>query len=243
MSSPAFNEKIFNKIESTTDYADVGTMTVSGTINKTGILFLLMLATSVVSWNLAGTQLGLNLMITSIILNLILGFVIIFKKDLAPTLAPIYALVEGFALGAISANYEYVRPGIAMNAMISTFSCLGLMIVLYHMKILQATPRFQKGLAVAMLAILVTYLVNLVMGMFGHPVAMINQGGTIGILFSLVVVGVAALNFIIDFAVIEDGETRRAPKFMEWYCAFGVLLTLIWLYLEILRLLSKMSKK
>lgn len=242
MSSPAFNEKIFNKVESS-DYADVSTMTVSGTINKTGILFLLMLATSIVSWNISDTPLGGSLMVGAIILNLILGFVIIFKKDLAPTMAPVYALVEGFVLGAISARYEWVRPGIAMNAMVSTFSCLGLMIVCYHFKILQATPRFQKVMGIAMMAIVLTYIVNIVMGLFGHPIAMINEGGTIGILFSVVVVGVAALNFIIDFATIEDGAARKAPKFMEWYCAFGVLLTLIWLYLEILRLFSKLQKK
>ncbi len=243
MSSPAFNEKIFNKLESNADYADAGAMTVSGTINKTGILFLLMLSTSIVSWNIANSDLGMMLMMIAIILNLILGFVIIFKKNLAPTLAPVYALVEGFALGAISARYESVRPGIAMNAMISTFSCLGIMILLYHLKVLQATPRFQKGLAVAMIAIVATYLVNIVMGLFGRPIAMINEGGTIGIVFSLVVVGVATLNFIMDFALIEEGEARKAPKFMEWYSAFAVLLTLIWLYLEILRLLSKLSKK
>ncbi len=243
MSSPAFNEKIFNKIESHSDYADTGAMTVSGAINKTGTLFLLMLSAAIVSWNLSDSSSGAMLMVISFILSFILAFVIIFKKNLAPTLAPVYALAEGFVLGAISARYESIHPGIAMNAMISTFSCLALVLALYHLKILQATPRFQKVLGISMMAILLTYLVNLVMGLFGHPIAMINEGGTVGILFSVVVVGVAALNFVIDFALIEEGASRKAPKFMEWYCAFAVMLTLVWLYLEILRLLSKLSKR
>ena len=242
MSSPAFNEKLFNKIQ-TSDYADAGAMTVNGTINKTGILFLLMVATSIVSWNLANTELGIALLVGSLVINLILGFVIIFKKNLAPSLAPVYALVEGFVLGAISARFEATRPGIAMNAMILTFSCLGLMLALYHFKVLRATPRFQKVMTIAMAAIVMTYVCNIIAGLFGHPMAFINQGGTFGIVFSVVVVGVAALNFIMDFDLIETGAAQRAPKFMEWYCAFGVMLTLVWLYLEILRLLSKLSRK
>lgn len=244
MSSPAFNEKIFNRVESTSSsYADVSVMTVSGTINKTGLLFLMMLSTALVSWNLHGTDLGNMLMISGLIIGLILSFVIIFKKEWSPTLAPVYALAEGFVLGGISAMYEASRPGIAMNAMVSTFSVLALMIGLYHFKVLQATPRFQKGMAVAMGAIVMTYICNMIAGFMGHPMAFITQGSTFGILFSVVVVGVAALSFITDFAIIEQGAARRAPKFMEWYCGFAVLLTLVWLYLEILRLFSKLNSK
>ncbi len=242
MSSPAFNEKIFNKVQAT-DYADAGAMTVSGTINKTGILFLLMLSTAIVSWNLEGQGLGGILMISGLVVGLIVSLVIIFKRETAPTLAPVYALAEGLVLGSISAMYEVAKPGIAMNAMVSTFSCLALMLGLYHFRILQATPRFQKVMAVAMGAIVMTYICNMIAGFMGHPMAFINQGGTFGILFSVVVVGVAALNFIIDFTVIEQGAASRAPKYMEWYCAFGVLLTLVWLYLEILRLLSKLNNR
>lgn len=244
MSSPAFNEKLFNKIETTRDSSLQTSMTVAGAINKTGILFLLMLSTSILSWTLAKS--GMNMMpimLGSIVVNLILGFVIIFKKEFAPTLSPVYALVEGFVLGTISVTYEVLKPGIAMNAMMSTFSCLAVMLALYHFKILQATPRFQKIMGVSMFAIMLTYLCSMVAGFFGHSIAFIHEASPIGIIFSLVIVGVAALNFILDFALIEEGAARKAPQYMEWYCAFGVLLTLVWLYLEILRLLSKLSRK
>ena len=179
----------------------------------------------------------------SFVLALILSMTIIFKKEWAPQLAPVYALSEGVVLGAISAIASASMPGVASNAIALTLGDLGLMLILYRFQILRATPAFQKAVIISTGAIALVYVLDLVMGIFGHGVPMIHESGRVGILFSLFAVGVASMNFILDFDLIEQAAARRAPKYVEWYSAFALMLTLVWLYLEILRLLGKTSRK
>jgi uncharacterized YccA/Bax inhibitor family protein len=143
-------------------------------------------------------------------------------------------------LGAISQVVQLRYPGIVVNAMMLTFGVLGLMLLLYTSRIIRVTERLVKGIMVATAAVALVYFVDLMLNLFGTQVPYIHQCGPIGIGISLVIVGIAAFNLLVDFAVIEDGVTKGAPKFMEWYCGMALLVTLVWLYLEILRLLSKL---
>ena len=175
------------------------------------------------------------------IVALIMSLLIIFGPHRAPYLSQPYAFCEGLLLGAISSVYAAKYPGIVSNAMLLTLSCLGLMLVLYRLKIIRNTERFRSVIMTATMAIGVTYLINMVMSFFGTSIPMIHKSTPMGIGFSVVVVGVAAFNLIVDFDFIE--QAHSAPKYMEWYGAFALLVTLVWLYLEILRLLSKINKK
>ncbi len=214
-------------------------MTVSGTVNKTGVLFLLLIAGGYFGWGPSGAP----LMFLCLIVGFILALVISFKQNLAPALSPIYAIAEGVVLGSISSIAERAYPGIAMNAFLLTLSTMGLMLALYHFKVIRATPLFQKVVFFATGAIMMTYLVDMVMGMFGHSVPYLNSASPIGIAISVGIVIVAALNLIMDFEVIHRGAQMGAPKYMEWYGGFALIVTLVWLYLEILNLLSKLSSQ
>jgi uncharacterized YccA/Bax inhibitor family protein len=241
-SNPVFNPKTLNKIGDLVREQDQA-MTVSGTINKTGFLILLTIASSAFAWTIAETPMAKALSIGALILNVILCLVIVFKKTTAPTLAPAYALIEGFCLGFISFWMNARYPGIAVNGMILTFAVVTIMLSLYHFRIIRVTEKFMAIVMVATLAIGVTYLVDIALSFFSMPIGFIHQGSTAGIIFSLCVVGVAALNLILDFDMIEKSVAARAPKWMEWYAGFAVLITVIWLYIEILRLLSKMNSR
>ena len=241
--NPVFNEKTLRKLTDEGVLDEAKTMTINGSINKAGILLVLMTLTSAYSSSIADSEFGLALMVGSVFVNLVLAFVLIFNRQLAPTLAPVYALVEGLSIGAVSAWANRSYPGIVSNAMILTFSCLALMIGLYHYQIVRVTERFRSVLLAATLAITFTYLINLGLMFFGLSIPMIHSSGPYGIAFSVVVVAVAAFNLLLDFDTIERAAAQRAPKYMEWYAGFAVLVTLVWLYLEILRLLGKMSKK
>lgn len=240
--NPVFNGKTINGFQDRVN-EDSGTMTVNGTINKTGILLLITMATSAYSWSNAEAGGGLGFVGLGVIVTLILSFAIVFKKEWSPVLAPAYAACEGLMIGAISFFFNMRYPGIVFNAMVLSFGTLFGMVVLYHTGILRATEQFKKIMFMAMIGILCTYLINLVMSLFSHPLPFLHEGTPVGILFSLVVVAVAALNFILDFDMIERAAESRFPKYMEWYGGFAVLVTLIWLYFEILRLLSKLNSR
>jgi uncharacterized YccA/Bax inhibitor family protein len=218
-------------------------MTTTGSINKTGFLLLLLIFSSSISWNMVGSPMGGMVAIGSGLLGFVLALVLTFKMNLAPVLAPVYAILEGLLIGWISATYDRTMPGIVSNAAILTFATLGLMLLLYRFKILQATENFKRVIMLATMSIMVVYLVDFVMMLFGLPIAFIHTGSPVGIVFSLIVAGVAALNLILDFSFITQGEMRRAPKYMEWYAGFTLMVTLVWLYLEILRLLSKINRR
>lgn len=212
-------------------------MTLQGVINKTGILLLLCLAAAAFAWT--HPELRGPLMLAGLIGGLIACLVGIFKPTASPVAAPIYAVLEGLFLGAISQVFELRYPGIAVNAMMLTFGVLGIMLVLYTTRTIRVTSGLVKGVVAATGAIALVYVADIVLSLFGIRMPFLNASGPIGIGISLVIVGVAAFNLLIDFAAVEDGVSRGSPRYMEWYCGMGLLITLVWLYLELLRLLSK----
>lgn len=221
-------------------------MTIQGTINKTFALLAISMVSAVVVFQqaFAGYADKVNmLMIGGLVIGLILGFIIIFKKTTAPYLAPIYAFAEGALLGGISAYFEASYPGIAVQAISLTFLALFSMLALYKAKLIRATEKFKSAMFTAMMAIMVFYLIAIVASFFGKSFSILYSSSWIGIGFSLIVVGIASLNFILDFDLIEQASANYMPKYYEWYCAFGLLVTLIWLYLEMLRLLAKLRNR
>ena len=243
--NPTLTEKIFSKSITTTSHE---VMTVRGTINKFGFIFLMTIASAAFTWH-AYYQ-GQNVMpymIGGIIGGLVLALVITFKQTWAPFLAPLYGLVEGLFIGAISAiiNEAFIEsyPGIIMQAVGLTFGTALAMFVLYNFRVIRATEKFKSIIFTATAGIAIFYLIAMVLRMFGIDIPFLHEGGAIGIGFSLFVIAIAALNLIIDFDMIEKGAEMGAPKHMEWYCAFGLLVTIVWLYIEILRLLSKLGSR
>jgi uncharacterized YccA/Bax inhibitor family protein len=222
-------------------------MTLNGTVNKTGVLLVCAIATAAWTWHLFVQSHDaadvVPLMGVGLVGGFICAMVTIFKKQWSAVTAPLYALLEGLALGAFSAILEVRYPGIAMQAVGLTFGTLFVMLFLYRTGIIKVTQKFAIGVAAATGGIFVFYLLQFVLGIFGVQFTSINGSGPIGIGFSLIVVSIAALNLVLDFAFIEQGVQSGAPRYMEWYGAFGIMVTLVWLYIEILRLLSKMRSR
>ncbi|HYL63939.1 MAG TPA: Bax inhibitor-1/YccA family protein [Candidatus Methylomirabilis sp.] len=241
-SNPALNEKAFRG-----EVALGNAMTLQGTVNKTGLLLLCVVATSAWTWGLSHSNMpeaALRWMLGGVLGGFVVALVTIFKKNWAPVTAPIYALLEGLALGGISAIFEKMYPGVAMQAIGLTFGTLFVMLLAYKTGMIRATHGFKIGVIAATGGIAIFYLVEMVLSFFFHvQVPAINGSGFWGIAFSLFVVIVAALNLVLDFDMIETGVRGGAPKYMEWYGAFGLMITLIWLYLEILRLLAKARRR
>lgn len=241
-SNPALNENTFDGRVAVAGEA----MTLQGTVNKTGVLLLCVVITAAWTWGIAHSQApeaALPWMMGGLIGGLVFALVTIFKKEWSPITSPIYALCEGLVLGGISALLERTYPGIAIQAMGLTFGVTAVMLMLYKTGILRATPKFTVGVVAATGGIFVVYMVDLVLGMFGRHVPLLNSSGPLGIGVSAVIVIIAALNLILDFDFVETGVHARAPKYMEWYGAFGIMVTLVWMYLEILRLLSKVRQR
>ena len=224
-------------------------MTINGTVNKTGILLLLAVLTAAFAWSQAigaDGQIAPGAMIYAIggaIGGLVLAVVTVFKKEWSPVTAPMYALVEGFFLGAISAVFEARFPGIVFQAVLLTFGTLFALLVAYRSGLIKVTENFKLGVVAATGGIALLYLASFVLGFFDINVPVIHEASWLGIAFSLFVVVVAALNLVLDFDFIENGAAARAPKYMEWYGAFGLMVTLVWLYVEFLRLLSKLQSR
>jgi uncharacterized YccA/Bax inhibitor family protein len=241
-SNPALNEKAF---KAQAAFGDA--MTLQGTVNKTGLLLLCVVATAAWTWGLShsGTPgTAIPWMIGGLLGGFVVALVTIFKPAWSPLTAPLYALLEGLALGGISAMFEHRYHGVAIQAVGLTFGTLFVMLMAYKTGIIRATQGFKLGVIAATGGIAVFYLVEMVLGGFFHiTVPAVNGSGIIGIGFSLFVVIIAALNLVLDFDMIETGVAGGAPKYMEWYGAFGLMVTLIWLYLEILRLLSKLRDR
>ena len=223
-------------------------MTVRGTLNKFGFLFLMVMGAAFYSWKeFAGGGNVMPLILIGAFGGLGVAIVLIFKKEWSPYLAPAYALLEGLFVGAISAQYNYAfaakAPNLIINAVGLTFGTAIAMYLLYSFGIIKATQKFKAIEMTATMGIAVFYLLTWVISFFGIDIAFLHEGSLMGIGFSLFVVAIAALNLILDFDMIENGAQLGAPKYMEWYGAFGLLVTIIWLYLEILRLLSKLSSR
>ncbi len=226
--------------------SDTSVMTLNGTVNKTAILLGIAFITAAWSW--AQTQAGVSptgFMIGGALGGFIVALIIIFKQTLAPTLAWLYAALEGMMLGAISAMFEKMYPGIAFQAVFLTFAVLGALLFAYKTRLIKVTENFKLGLFAATAGIALFYLVSFVIGFFGVniPILSATNGSPMSIGFSVIVVIIAALNLVMDFDFIEEGATQGAPKYMEWYGAFSLIVTLVWLYLEILRLLSKLQNR
>jgi uncharacterized YccA/Bax inhibitor family protein len=220
-------------------------MTINGTINKIGIMLLLLMASAAYTWKLAleaaDPSRVSTLTMVGVFGGLIMALVTIFRPKSAGFTAPVYAIFEGLFLGAISALLHARYPGIAMQAVLLTIGTLFTMLFLYRSGRIRATPKFRRGVLMATGAIFFAYMINLLMGFFGMSLGFLHSSGPIGIAISLVIVVVAALNLIMDFDFIEKGSQMAAPKYMEWYGAFGLMVTLIWLYIEILRLLALLA--
>lgn len=221
-------------------------MTLSGTVNKTGILLVCTFATAAWTWFrfLTGDLATVAPLLTlGAIGGFICALVTVFKKEWSPVTAPIYALLEGLVLGGISAVFELRYPGIAVQAVGLTFGTLFVLLMAYSSRMIRVTDKFRLGIVAATGGIMLFYLAEMLLGFFGVHFLTVNGAGPIGIVFSLIIVAVAALNLVLDFDFIERGVNYGAPKYMEWYGAFGIMVTLIWLYLEILRLLSKFRSR
>jgi uncharacterized YccA/Bax inhibitor family protein len=241
--NPALKESTFRGLPVA---AEGEGMTIEGTVNKTYVLFLLLIV-GVAGAVVAEESALYGLMMLGAIGGLITAVVTVFRKQWAPITAPIYAVLEGLFVGAISLVMEAAYPGIVLPAVSLTFGTLFALLAVYRSGLIKVTDNFRLGVAAATGAIFVVYIAQFVLGLVGVQVGFLHEAifgaGWLGIGVSVVVIIVAALNLVLDFDFIEHGAAARAPKYMEWYGAFGLLVTLIWLYLEILRLLSKLRSR
>ncbi|WP_462250095.1 Bax inhibitor-1/YccA family protein [Ferruginibacter sp.] len=255
--NPALSEKRFRDTILDEVVTHENAMTVKGTMQKFGFLFLMTMATAFYSWKEAAEGGNSNaLMIGGAVSGLVISIILMFKQQWSPWLTPLFALCEGLFLGAVSAYFEYRfsskqdgyaggYSGIVFQAVGLTFSVVAGMYLLYKFNIIKATQKFKSIVMVATAGIAIFYLVCMVMswGFDATLPSFLFQGSALGIGFSVFVVALAALNLILDFDRIEQGVELGAPKYMEWYGAFGLLVTIVWLYLEILRLLSKLNSR
>ncbi len=241
--NPTLNEKVF---QNSLAGSSSGVMTERGTLNKFFFLSLMVMASAAFTWSAfySGKDVT-SWMIGGAIGGFIVAMVIIFKKEWAGYLSPAYGLLEGLFLGGISAManaaFERSYPGIVSQAVLLTFGVVIAMFGLYRFRVIKATEKFKSVVITATLGIAVFYLLAMILRWFHIDIPFLHEGSTVGIIFSLVIVGIAALNLILDFDMIEQGAAMGAPKYMEWYCSFGLMVTIVWLYIEILKLLIKIA--
>jgi uncharacterized YccA/Bax inhibitor family protein len=236
--NPTLSEKIFNQNGESLTTGEA--MTVSGTVNKIGILFLLVLIGASVSWYMPSSI----LMWGGAIGGFIVALITIFKKEWAPITAPLYAGLEGLFLGAISVMYaDLYYEGIVTTAVALTMGIFAAMLMIYRSGLIEVTQKFRMGIAAATGGIFLVYIATWVLSFFGINVGLITGTGIWGIGFSLLIIVIAALNLVLDFDLIDRGAAQGAPKYFEWYTAFGLIVTLVWLYIEILRLLGKLQRR
>lgn len=248
MPNPILKPEIIERVETLDGYHDgleSNETTVSGTIGKLIILTLIVLCVAAYTWTLAVngfTDKVVIFMYTGIIGGLITAFITIFNKKVSNITAPLYAVFEGLALGGISCYFEQMFKGIVINAVGITIITLLAMAFLYQTKIIKPTEKFRSIVVSATIGIALFYLITFIASLFGHN-SVAFAGGTLSIVISVAICLVAAFNFILDFDTIEQAAQNRMPKYFEWYAAFGVLITLVWLYVEVLRLLSYLNSR
>jgi uncharacterized YccA/Bax inhibitor family protein len=248
--NPALNKNTF------TGFATVqGTqaMTLTGTVNKIGILLLLVIAGAIYTWRLAfraietdsitAARAIIPWMIGGGLGGFVVALITIFRRTAAPLTAPVYAVLEGLFLGGISAFVEYQYPGIVINAVVLTFGILFALLIAYRSGLIKPTENFRLGVFAATGGVALFYLFSFLLNLFGIGIGYLHNGSLLSIGISVVIIIIAALNLVLDFDFIEQGAASSAPKYMEWYAAFGLMVTLVWLYLEILRLLSKIASR
>lgn len=235
--NPTLSEKLFQQSGQAIPAGE--RMTISGTVNKIGILFLLLLIGASISWSapsplfIWGGAIG----------GFIVAIVTVFKKEWSPVTAPIYAGLEGLFLGGISMMYANMYEGIVFNAVALTLGIFAAMLITYRSGLIEVTHKFRMGIIAATGGIALVYFASIILGFFGINLSLVTGTGAWGIGFSLLVVVIAALNLVLDFDLIDRGAAEGAPKYFEWYTAFGLIITLVWLYIEILRLLGKMQRR
>ncbi len=237
-SNPALSDAALKSAQS---YDGQNVMTIQGTVNKAMMLLLLSVITA--SWAWSKPQAAVGFMMPALIAGFIIAMVTIFKKQWASVTAPIYAIIEGIVLGTISILFEARYPGIVMQAVALTFGTMFCLLLVYKSGLIKVTDKFRTGIVAATGAIALLYFISLIIGFFHMQMPFIYGSSPLGIGFSLIVVGIAALNLVLDFDFIESGSKQGAPHYMEWYAAFGLMITLIWLYMEILRLLTKLRSR
>ncbi len=226
------------------------TMTIMGTVHKTAFLVLIVFAAAIWVWKqFPMTEPGripagvYPWVIGGAIGGLVLAMITSFKREIARFTSPLYAACEGLFLGGISALFDSLYPGIAIQAIGLTATTLFALLFAYRSGLIRATENFKLGVTAATGGVLLLYVASWVLGMFGVTMPFLHDNGIIGIGISMVIVVIAALNLVLDFDFIEQGQANGAPKSMEWYAAFGLLVTLVWLYIETLRLLSKLQSR
>lgn len=239
--NPVLKEGIFT----TRSLSGAETMSLQGAVNKSLILLALVVIGAAWTWNLffsQGPEAVYPWMMTGFIGGFIVAIVCAFKANWSPALAPAYAALEGLALGGLSGIFEARFPGIVIQAILLTFGVFFCMLLLYKSRLIKVTENLRLGIMAATGGVAVVYLISFIGGFFGWRMPYIHDSGPVGIIFSLIVVAIASFNLVLDFDFIERGD-GVAPKYMEWYAAFGLIVTLIWLYLELLRLLSKLRSR
>lgn len=242
MSNPVFNENVVEQ----TRILEGEPMTINGAVNKTFILLALLIVSACYTWFLAFsgyTDKAQMLTIGGGIVGMVLAFVVIFTRKAMHVLTPLYAVCEGFFIGGISAVYAAAYAGIVMQAVFATFAVLASMLILYRSGAIRCTDKFRAVIFTATLSVAIVYLIQIIASLFGRGIPQIFTSSPIGIGFSVVVVLIAAFNLIVDFDFIERGSQGLLSKKYEWYGAFGLMVSLVWLYLEILRLLAKLSDR
>ena len=233
--NPSLNNNTFSSFSVSSEQQ----MTLDGTVNKTGISLLILMFTATYTWNSP----SIGLMAMGGIGGFIVGIITHFKRHLSGITVPIYAALEGLLLGGISIMFENLYPGIVSQAIFITFGILASLLLAYKSGYIKPTENFKLGVAAATGGIAFIYLISFIMSFWGASIPLIHSSSTFGIVFSIGVIIIAALNLVLDFDFIEQGVEMGAPKYMEWYGAFGLMVTLIWLYLEILRLLAKLNSQ
>ena len=235
--NPALHKNTFKGLETTGD----NTMTIDGTVNKTSIALILLLLSSYYTYSTSNT----GFIFIGLIVGIVLAIATIFKKTWSPITVPLYAICEGLALGGISAIYESMYTGIVQQAIFLTLGIFTALLFAYKTKIIKATENFKLGVFAATGGIAIVYFISFIMSFWGGGLSIMNiqNASMMSIGFSVFVVIIAALNLVLDFDFIEEASEIGVPKYMEWYATFGLLITLIWLYLEILRLLAKLQSR
>lgn len=242
--NPALGDRTFAGFKG---IARTDQMTAQGTANKALLLLLCVAITATWTWNLYYRAMNPQVVLPWVTLGAIAGFILalvtVFKPTWAPVTSPIYALLEGLVLGGLSALFEAQFPGIVIQAVGLTFGTCLIMLLAYKSGLIRATENFKLVVVAATGGIALFYFITVILSFFHVQVPLLYQSGWAGIGFSLFVVVIAALNLVLDFDFIEQGAAQGAPKYMEWYAAFGLMVTLIWLYLEMLRLLAKLRSR
>lgn len=239
--NPTLRDDTFERPEI---YHGMEVMTINGTVNKAFITLIILIGSAFSTWMLYFD--GYNVLPMAIggaLVGFVLALITSFKPKAAPFLVPIYAIAEGMFIGAISAQYEWRTGGITLQAVLLTMGVFLALLFAYKTRLIKATENFKLGVFAATGGIALVYIISIVLSFFGIRMPYLHESTWVGIGISLVIVIVAALNLVLDFDFIENGAEQGAPKYMEWYGAFGLMVTLVWLYLEMLRLLAKLSSR